>query len=211
MKRPQKLKKKRTAGETKFSTLAPFHHMSCTKTSRATKLVFILDLEALHLLPITKEWNTRRPKTLLPAFLGNRLPWFRLSTFSSGASLAAWSASGSSRHMMPRNQSREPNSRDSEISSMINFNQDGQKSWWHHENHPHNYDNALVTCQFSTNSIATTSTSNTNITWLYKLPYQCILNILAEQHRFPNMVLLNITTKSVILSAALCNLTWLQV
>lgn len=75
---------------------------------------FILDLEPLHLLPIISEWK-RGLKLLLPAFLGTTLLHSVLSTFLRRlASRVDRSWLGRiNRYMMPRNPSREPNSRDS--------------------------------------------------------------------------------------------------
>lgn len=90
--------------------------MSHTKTPLASDLGFIFVFEALHLLLLVYDFNNHNSKILLPGPLGATLLWPLSSTFPIGtASRLNWNSPGRgrARHTMHRNQSREPNSRDS--------------------------------------------------------------------------------------------------
>lgn len=84
-------------------------------TPRKRGTDFILLLDALHLLVFTIDCTANDINILLPAPLGATFSCPFFSTVSSGtATRVDWGIVGRvNRHMMPSNQSREPNSRDS--------------------------------------------------------------------------------------------------
>lgn len=87
---------------------------SSKKSRKKSALTLILDLEALHLLPIINEGEGDL-KTLLSAFLGATLSHSVLSSFFTRLTSRVertW-LGRINRYMMPRKPSREPNSRDS--------------------------------------------------------------------------------------------------
>ena len=75
-----------------------------------TSVSFILGLEALHLLLFARDMDTSLPAPLRAAFSG---AFFSMVSSRTSARVDRGVAGWGNRHMMPRNQSREPNSRDS--------------------------------------------------------------------------------------------------